>query len=147
MYKRILVAIDGSRTSLAALREALKLAVQRRTVLRIVHVVDLVNLDVERPYDLREYEASVRKAGQQILKRALAVADRAGVKSQPRLLEVGRSRDRVAEVVAREARSWRAELLVIGTHGHRGFSRLFLGSVAESVIRIAPAPVLVVRGR
>jgi nucleotide-binding universal stress UspA family protein len=36
---------------------------------------------------------------------------------------------------------------VIGTHGRRGASRLFLGSVSESILRIAPAPVLLIRGK
>jgi nucleotide-binding universal stress UspA family protein len=45
-----------------------------------------------------------------------------------------------------EAERWQAELIVIGTHGRTGFSRLVLGSVAEGVVRAASMPVLLIRG-
>lgn len=54
---------------------------------------------------------------------------------------------RVATLVAEDAERWDAELIVLGTHGRRGFDRIFLGSVAETVVRIAPAPVLLVRAK
>jgi nucleotide-binding universal stress UspA family protein len=49
-----------------------------------------------------------------------------------------------AEAVVHEARTWSADLLVLGTHGRRGAARLLLGSVAETVLRHAPCSVLVV---
>jgi nucleotide-binding universal stress UspA family protein len=49
-------------------------------------------------------------------------------------------------VVAQEAASWEADLVVVGTHGRRGLRRMLLGSGAESVIRLANVPVLVIRG-
>lgn len=52
---------------------------------------------------------------------------------------------RLGESVARVAREWKADLIVLGTHGRRGFNRLLLGSGAEQVIRLAPVPVMVVR--
>jgi nucleotide-binding universal stress UspA family protein len=147
MYKRIVVAIDGSSTSKRALHEATKLAREWRSVLRIVHVIDFFNFNVETPTGLAEYEASVRRSGEQILQHAAAIARKTGVEYEAKLLVVQRVRDRIAEVVAREAKGWRAELIVIGTHGRRGASRLFLGSVSESILRIAPAPVLLIRGK
>lgn len=45
------------------------------------------------------------------------------------------------------ARSRRADLVVLGTHGRAGFSKLIAGSVAERVVRLAPCPVLTVRGK
>jgi nucleotide-binding universal stress UspA family protein len=51
------------------------------------------------------------------------------------------------EVIARAARSRRADVLVLGTHGRTGLSRFFLGSVAARVLASAPCPVLTVRGR
>lgn len=58
------------------------------------------------------------------------------------LLETGG--ERIASVIYREAQRWQADLIVIGTHGRSGFSRLFLGSVAEGVVRMAMVPVLLV---
>ena len=50
-----------------------------------------------------------------------------------------------ADLIVRQAKKWGADLIVIGTHGRRGFSRFVLGSVAEDVLRRAPCPVLAVR--
>ena len=52
---------------------------------------------------------------------------------------------RVGELIAQEAANVNADLIVLGTHGRRGFSRLLLGSVAETVVRVAIPPVLLVR--
>jgi nucleotide-binding universal stress UspA family protein len=52
----------------------------------------------------------------------------------------------VAEVILNEARKWRADLVVMGTHGRRGFSHMLLGSTAEGVVRSSAKPVLLVRG-
>jgi len=52
---------------------------------------------------------------------------------------------RVADLVTEQARAWKADLIVIGTHGRRGVDRFLLGSDAEQILRIAPAPVLLVR--
>lgn len=54
---------------------------------------------------------------------------------------------RIWDVVNKEAKRWRADVIVIGTHGRHGFNRLFLGSVAEGVIRLAAKPVLVIHGQ
>ncbi len=50
-----------------------------------------------------------------------------------------------AETITRAAADWRADLIVIGSHGRSGVRRALLGSVAEAVMRTAPCPVLVVR--
>jgi nucleotide-binding universal stress UspA family protein len=54
---------------------------------------------------------------------------------------------RVADVIVREAKKWRADVIVLGTHGRSGLSRVVLGSDAELVVRESPVPVLLVRGR
>ena len=54
---------------------------------------------------------------------------------------------RVADLIVREARKWRADLLVLGTHGRRGLTRMVMGSDAELVVRAAPAPVLLLRAK
>ena len=64
------------------------------------------------------------------------------MKASSRLLE-GPPADRIAEV----ARSWRASLIALGTHGRTGLARFFLGSVAARMVAIAPCPVLTVRGK
>jgi nucleotide-binding universal stress UspA family protein len=51
----------------------------------------------------------------------------------------------VADVIVRQARRFGADLIVLGTHGRRGVRRVVLGSDAEQVVRLAQAPVLLVR--
>jgi len=54
---------------------------------------------------------------------------------------------RVADVIVRAAKKQRSDLLVLGTHGRRGLTRMVMGSDAELVVRYTPAPVLLVRGQ
>ena len=54
-------------------------------------------------------------------------------------------RRKFSKAIAKEARRWEADLIVMGTHGRIGVARLVLGSVAEGVVHIAPVPVLLVR--
>ena len=143
MYQRILVPVDGSETSNKALLAALDLARMKGGQVRIVHAI-------ESPLQLTgaAYGASLRQVlhdeGADILQRALAIADIAEVSAETRLLdEPGR---RLGEVVADAAREWPADLIVIGTHGRRGVARALLGSGAEHILRMAPVPVLAVRG-
>jgi nucleotide-binding universal stress UspA family protein len=148
MYKRILVAVDGSKTSQLALRQGIQLAKEQHARLRLVHVVDEVSLNVETPHQLEAFWNAVRKAGARILEKEKARAVRAGIQPETKLLEIqtiGRLVRRVAEFIVQEAERWPADLIVIGTHGRRGISHLFLGSVAEGVVRISTTPVLMVR--
>jgi len=147
MYQHVLVPVDGSQTSDLALREAIKLIGATKAELRIVHVVEAVMplLDVEL-LNVDELRQAVHDAGLKILARAETAAREAGVSAKTTLIEA-RAGARIAKVIADEAGAWPADLIVIGTHGRRGVDHLFLGSVAEGVIRIAPAPVLLIRSR
>ena len=149
MYGKILVAADGSATSERALHEAIELAKDQAAVLRLVHVVDLgpANLNVEAPYQLEEYERALYQAGEQILAKALAIVRDAGVEADTNLIQIMMINERAADEIVAEAQRWPADLIVIGTHGRRGFRHLLLGSVAEGVIRMATKPVLLIRGQ
>lgn len=148
MYKRILVATDGSKTSQLALEEALKLAQGEQTRLRLVHVIDSPLGYADAWYaavtaDLEAIQRAWRRAGQDILAQAATVARGAGIEAETALLETdGR---RVSRAIVDEADRWGAEVIVIGSHGRRGLEQLLLGSVAEGVARSAPVPVLLVR--
>jgi len=147
MYQHILVPVDGSQTSDLALREAIKLSGSGKAELRIVQIVEEVMplLDVEL-LNVDALREAVRESGRLILAKAETVAREAGVPATTRLIEA-RPGARIANVIADEARAWPADLIVIGTHGRRGVDHLLLGSVAEGVIRIAPAPVLLIRSK
>lgn len=148
MYKRILVAVDGSDTSQLALQEAVKLTRESDGQLRIVHVVDEVTFDLyQEVVDPGEIQKAITKSGEAILSKAQTAVRAAGVKTETRLLKIEKLGRRVTDMIAQEADAWPADLIVIGTHGRRGFNHLLMGSVAEGVVRIATKPVLLIRGK
>ena len=157
MYKRILVAIDGSNTSILALNEAIKLAKDQRSSLRLIHVLDPILISmviqqrpgrrlVEAP-NVVEYRKLYEAAAQKIIADGSAIARQAGIEPDAALVRLNALSQHVYDVIEHEAKRWRADLIVIGTHGRRGIRRLLLGSVAEGLTRVASKPVLLVRGR
>lgn len=148
MFKRILVAVDGSDTANQALQEAIKLAKEMQAQLRIVHVIDTVNinLDTEFPYP-GEFSDAIVRSGEEVLRKAENVASGAGIAVESHLVKIDTLGQRIPEKIAEDAEAWSADLIVICTHGRRGLNRLFLGSVAEGVVRVATKPVLLIRGK
>lgn len=145
-YRRILVAVDGSPAALKGLREAIRLARDGGSQLVILHVVNEFHAYEEledAPFgaDLRE---RLREKGARTLREAQALARRQGIAAKTAMPEVAGGP--VARAIVREATKLRADLLVLGTHGRRGMTRLVLGSDAEEVVRSSPVPVLLVRG-
>lgn len=147
MYQRILVPIDGSATSARGLDEALRLAKLTGAKLKLMHVVD----EMSYATGFETYAAyandllpQMRANGEKLLQQARAGAAERGVEAETLMKET--LAVRLADLVIDEAKAWKADLIVIGTHGRRGASRLFLGSDAEQIARSAPVPVLLVRG-
>jgi len=151
MYSRILVATDGSETSDLAIEQAARLAKDQHARLRIVHVIEQSRLAFAAAgpvaIDLESVLEALRKAGQQALDRGRSAARGLDVDPETAIVGDDAVDDRVAVVLADEARRWKADLLVLGTHGRRGINHLLMGSVAEAVARIAPAHVLLVRAQ
>ncbi|MDI1272835.1 universal stress protein [Polaromonas sp.] len=146
MYQRILVPVDGSDTSNKALTAALQLARDAGGRVRLVHVLE--ELSYLSGYEQfggysGDMTRIMRDSGTQILNDAKAIAAAAGVEADTMLFDT--LGERLAETVAEAARQWKADLVVVGTHGRRGVGRMLLGSGAEQVIRLAPVPVLVIR--
>jgi nucleotide-binding universal stress UspA family protein len=148
MYRKILVPIDGSSTSARGLDEAIKLAKGQKATLVILHVIDemvaMYGADMVPVYIDKIFE-SLRKVGKATVAKAMARVRATGVKANAVLVEkVGGP---VADVIVAQAKKQRADLIVIGTHGRRGVTRLVMGSDAEGVVRRSPVPVLLVRSR
>lgn len=147
MYRRILVAVDGSRTAESALDEAVKLARESEGRLLIVHAVDegvLIGSEYANPAEIWN---SMVEAGRKILDKARAASSHAGVKADIKLIEIAGLGRRVPEAIAEEADAWPADVIVVGTHGRHGLSRVFMGSVAEGIARVSTKPVLLIRGQ
>lgn len=151
MYSRILVATDGSPTSEQAVEQAARLAKDQHAQLRIVHAIEQSRLAFAAAgpvaLDLEGILDALRKSGQAALDRGKAIAQPLGVDAETAIVGDDAIDDRVAMVLAAEARRWKADLVVLGTHGRRGINHLLMGSVAEAVARVAPAHVLLVRAR
>lgn len=136
--RKILHPTDFSDPSRAAFELACSLARDYSAELLVAHVVPpsqvfapngiAMPLPAEEPYEARVELARVRPADNR-------------VKADHRLLEG----DPATEIL-KLAQDAGADLIVMGTHGTTGLSRLLMGSVAESVLRKAPCPVLTIRG-
>jgi len=149
MFKRILVAVDGSPASASGFKAALDLAVDQEAALAAVHVVDdsmpHSNFeDVVYPKTYFEtYLAASEKHGRKRMEQAAAAARNSGVRFEPVVLRAqGHS---VAEVIVAHARKQKVDVIVLGTHGRRGIKRVLMGSDAEQVVRSAHVPVMLVR--
>jgi nucleotide-binding universal stress UspA family protein len=148
VFRRILHATDFSSASRPALAKAIALARQNRAALQVVHALPPLALPVGGDFAYMPpgtYETIDRRARQHAQKQLSALVARArkvGVRATALLLDGAPH-----EQITRAARRARADLIVIGTHGRTGLSKVLLGSVAERVVRFATCPVLTVRGR
>lgn len=144
--RRILHPSDFSSASRRAFSRAVAMAKAERAQLLLVHVmtpvIPLMGEGYISPKAYDDMERSTRAYGQKEIDKLVAKAKAAGVRARALLLE-GTAADRIV----RAARSYRADIIVIGTHGRTGLARVFLGSVAERVVGTAPCPVLTVHGK
>lgn len=147
MFKRILVATDGSTLSKKAVASAIALAVQ--------HDADLVALTVVphypksyfdgamsySPEDIGRIEKQWAEKAQAMLAKVSAHAKESGV----RIKTATASSDLVAESIISAAKKHRSELIVMASHGRKGIKRLLLGSETQHVLAHSTLPVLVLR--
>lgn len=145
--RKILYATDYSRASARALDEAVRLARQNDAELLVVHVMEPVT-----PYVTGEdfgsaelymkLEETTKKEAEFSMNKLLDKLQKSKVKAKGLLLK-GTPHDQIVSAAKRR----NADLIVIGTHGRTGLSKLFMGSVAGKVVSTASCPVLTVRGR
>ena len=144
--RRILHPSDFSSASRAAFAKAVDMAKADKAELLIAHVVGypapVLSDGYISPKIYDDLTRSMRADGQKQLDKLIAKAKAGGARARGVLLE-----GMPADAINRAARSQRADVIVIGTHGRTGLARLFMGSVAERVVGGAPCPVLTIRGR
>jgi nucleotide-binding universal stress UspA family protein len=145
MYKRILVPLDGSATATRGLHEAIALAHSLGATLRLLHVVTDIPMvvDMALAESPAAFRAELRGYGNTVLKAASALAAERGVKVEMETRDA--MGPRPAKIITDEATSAHCDLIVMGTHGRRGVSRVLLGSDAALVLQHSPVPVLLVR--
>jgi nucleotide-binding universal stress UspA family protein len=142
--QRLMFAVDGSEPSLHAARVGLGFAAPT-TLLYAAYVIDrAVRLTDIVP--VRALEDAYRAEGEDALAKIGPLFHATGNPSKRSVVETRPTSDDVAHVLMRDAVHWRAELLVVGTHGRRGIAAWLIGSVARRVAHLAQVPVLLVRG-
>ena len=98
-------------------------------------------VSVEEPWALKRSSVRNSEQAQEAVTRAERVLASAGLKVAGAVFS-GNTKD----VILEEAKTWAADLIVVGSHGRRGFKRFLLGSVSEAVAMNAHCSVMVVRG-
>jgi nucleotide-binding universal stress UspA family protein len=142
-FRKILVPIDFSPHSAAALETAVSIAKAFGSSIHALHCYP-INPGGITPYGIMmppNLDEEIREAANQKLTEWLGRVDAPGITIVPALTSMFPS-----ESIARTAEEIGADLIVMGTRGLTGFKHVVLGSVAERTIRIAPCPVLTVKG-
>lgn len=143
MYDKILIPTDGSPTSDRAVEHALELAKTMSSAVTFLHVIENplttgYATPQTLPYSAQLYE-DLKLSGAEVLARAEAKAEDQGVTASSVMIE---NRD-PAQAIADAAEEH--DLIVMGTHGRRGFNRWMFGSVAEGALRRGSKPFLLIR--
>ncbi len=144
--KTILYATDYSKASERALDEAVKLAKQNNAQLWVVHAIEpLGAYATGEDYGGAELyvrlEETTQREAEAGMKKLMQRLQKLNVKAKSLIL-----RGTAYDQIVKAAKSKKADMIVIGTHGRTGLSKLFMGSVAGKVVSLASCPVLTVRG-
>jgi universal stress protein A len=141
---RILVAVDFSAHSDRALRYAAKLAGQVAASVELLHVVE----DITYGASSEVYVPNVPDLMQELVNEAVPrlTSLKAALFAHGADVETAVFVGRPSSTIVDRARAGGFDLIVMGTHGRTGLSHMFMGSVAERVVRTAPCAVLTVRG-
>lgn len=142
LFHRILVATDFGEVSTPAFQEALLMAKENGAELLIANAYQppsVVEADTVAPGVYEEWDSNIRTDIEKKLNALVEQAKAAGVEARPLILPGVPDR-----AITEAAKENDADLVIMGTHGRKGVSRLFLGSVASRVISTAPCPVMTV---
>lgn len=141
LLNSVVVAFDFGETSTHALRYGRDLARAFGGRLYVVHVAEMVSTTAKQffPEGPGDPEIQATKLALQYLREVLAAEGAEEAQADVRLSP------NTADTIVDYAKHAHADVIIVGTHGRSGVSRLLMGSVAEHVVRNAPCPVLVVR--
>jgi nucleotide-binding universal stress UspA family protein len=142
LFHRILVATDFSEASTPAFQEALLMAKENGSELLIANAYQHPNrleADSVAAGVYEEWDRNLRAEIEGKLNALIVEAQKAGIAARPLVL-AGPAHEAITDA----AKDNDADLVIMGTHGRKGVSRLFLGSVASRVIATAPCPVMTI---
>lgn len=142
MYRKILCPVDGSAASNQGVSEAINFAKNQGAKIRFFHVIDHYVPIIDGVGSLPHVNVSemLLKNAEDVIALAQNQAKKLGLDAETKIAETLGGNP--AKEIVNEASSWSADLIVMGTHGLRGFNRLVMGSDAENVVRTSGVPVL-----
>ena len=140
-YKRILVAVDGSKPSEVAFRKSVEIAKRNDAVLIVSHIVDSRTFATAEVYD-RSLSERAEQHAKKLLDEYVQIAKDEGVNEVELLIKYGSPKVAIAKDVAPQVE---ADLIIVGATGLNAVERFLIGSVSESVTRYAKCDVLIVR--
>ena len=140
-YKNIIVAVDGSESSKAALQRAIQVAQRNKAVLNIVNVIDTRVWASLEARNRDKLEADAQQFATSLVD-SYDDAEKAGIEQIEIITEAGSPRTVITQEVAPRIG---ADLIICGATGVTATERIFLGSVSEAIVRTAPCDTLVVR--
>ncbi|AGK56536.1 UspA protein [Hyphomicrobium denitrificans 1NES1] len=145
MFKHLLIATDGSELSKKAVEQGLSLAKSLGAKVTAVTVTEpfaaSVPIEVALVFSAEEYEKAVRSSAENILQSVSAVMAASGIPCET----VHVKNQYPADGILDTAQARGCDLIVMGSHGRRGLSRLVLGSQANRVVTQSAVPVLICR--
>ena len=145
MFQHILIPVDGSETSMKALAKAAGLAKTFASKVTVMYVIDpypFTGVGADFAYGQSQYLSAATAEANSALDAAKAVLAQAGVDGADAIVGEGHA---IHDGIMRAVQSTGADLIVMGSHGHRGLEKLMLGSVTQRVLGAVRVPVLVVR--
>jgi nucleotide-binding universal stress UspA family protein len=141
MFKRVLVPLDDSEGARRALDLAARWSELSGGRIRLVHYLDLQAFPNAHGYGQPVIHLA-QQAAESFLAEQKARLEKTGLQVETSLC-LGNGK-RLGESISEDAAAWGADLIVLGTHGRKGLSRMLLGSGAEQIIRHGAVPTLVV---
>jgi nucleotide-binding universal stress UspA family protein len=144
-YQHLLVPVDGSEISFSAVKHAAQIAQAFNSKLT------LISLIAEDPFTgvdfyysasiMKEYFIEAEANAEKALTEALSIASSLGANAESKIVKGAVS----AEGIVATAHDLHVDLIVMGSHGRKGFQKFFLGSFAQDVLASSELPVLVIK--
>jgi len=145
-FGKIIVAFDGSKDSIKAVKLACSLGSEYKSEVAVVHVYSSPAVGFSAASgmpipDYRDLEEARKDTAKGVLSKGLQLASEEGIKAKGELIEA----PSVVEALVEFATNEKADLIVAGTRGMTGFKKLILGSVSSGLVNHSPCPVLIAR--
>lgn len=149
LYKNILVPVDGSDTSIEAVKHATAIAQANGSQLTLISIVseDPYN-DIDFAYyyvteQMKDYFIQAYAHAEQVLQQAREIAQQQGVEVQTHVIKSLH----IAQSIIKMTQELNVDAVVMGSHGRKGLKKMFLGSVAVEVLTSTKLPVMIIKSK